>query len=62
MFQHFYCKNFFLQEEVVRTYTYNLEQSCSYKEKFGLYEPSIEDTRSVLFSSALRKAYSAQLN
>ncbi|MBR5108609.1 MAG: DEAD/DEAH box helicase family protein [Clostridia bacterium] len=37
MLHHFYCKNGFLQEEVIGTRSYNLQQSYSYKEKVGLY-------------------------
>ncbi len=50
MMQHFYCTNGLLQEEVIGTRDYNLEQSYSYKEKVGLYDPFSEDIRSVLFT------------
>ena len=33
MLQHFYCENGFLQEEVVGTRKYNLQQSYRYSER-----------------------------
>ena len=59
MLQHFYCKNGFLQEEVIGTRAYNLEQSYSYKEKVGLYEPFTEDIRSVLFTGIKKGVFSS---
>lgn len=58
MLQHFYCKNGFLQEEVIGTRSYNLEQTYSYKEKVGLYEPFTEDIRSVLFTGIKKGVFS----
>ena len=58
MLQHFYCENGFLQEEVVGTRNYNLQQSYSYKEKVGLFEEYKEDIRSVLFDDIKRGVFS----
>ena len=58
MLQHFYCENGFLQEEVVGTRDYNLQQSYSYKEKVGLFEEYKEDIRSVLFDGIKRGVFS----
>lgn len=49
MMQHFYCENGFLQEEVVGTRNYNLQQSYHYKVEVGLFDDFTEDIRSVLF-------------
>ena len=58
MLQHFYCKNGFLQEEVIGTRSYNLQQSYSYREKVGLYESFTEDIRSVLFTGISKGVFS----
>lgn len=58
MLQHFYCNNGFLQEEVVGTRDYNLEQTYNYKEKVGLYEPFTDDIRSVLFTGIKKGVFS----
>lgn len=58
MLHHFYCKNGFLQEEVIGTRSYNLQQSYSYKEKVGLYESFTEDIRSVLFTGISKGVFS----
>ena len=58
MLRHFYCKNGFLQEEVVGTRDYNLEQSYNFKEKVGLYESFTEDIRSVLFTGIKKGVFS----
>ena len=50
MMQHFYCKNGFLQEEVVGAREYNLQQTYNWREKVGLFEPFTEDIRNVLFT------------
>ena len=49
MLQHFYCENGFLQEEVVGTRDYNLEQHYSYVERVGLFSAYTEKIQSVLF-------------
>lgn len=49
MMQHFYCENGLLQEEVIGTRNYNLEQQYGYKEKVGLFDNFTADIRSVLF-------------
>lgn len=59
MLQHFYCKNGFLQEEVIGTRDYNLQQTYSYKEKVGLYEVFTEDIRSVLFTGIKKGVFSS---
>lgn len=58
MLQHFYCENGFLQEEMVGTRDYNLQQSYSFKEKVGLFEEYNEDIRSVLFDGIKRGVFS----
>ena len=58
MLQHFYCTNGYLQEEVIGTRSYNLQQSYSYKEKVGLYESFSEDIRSVLFTGISKGVFS----
>jgi type III restriction enzyme len=49
MMQHFYCENGFLQEEVVETRNYNLQQSYSFKKRVDLYESYEDDIHAVLF-------------
>ncbi|MBQ8311836.1 MAG: DEAD/DEAH box helicase family protein [Clostridia bacterium] len=49
MLQHFYCENGFLQEEVVGTRNYNLQQSYSYVERVNLFSAYSEKITSVLF-------------
>lgn len=46
---HFFCENGFLQEEVTGTRNYNLQQSYSYVERVGLFEPFSAKITSVLF-------------
>ncbi len=58
MLQHFYCENGFLQEEVIGTREYNLQQSYTYKECVGLYEDYSEDIHSVLFDGIKRGVFS----
>lgn len=58
MMQHFYCENGFLQEEVIGTRNYNLQQSYSYKERVGLYENFSENIRSVLFDGIKKGVFS----
>ena len=57
MMQHFYCENGFLQEEVIGTRDYNLQQTYSYKEKVSLFESFSEDIRSVLFCDIKRGVF-----
>lgn len=57
MMRHFYCENGFLQEEVVGTRNYNMQQSYQFKEKVGLYEDFTEDIRSVLFTGIKRGVF-----
>ncbi len=49
MLQHFYCENGFLQEEVIGTRDYNLEQRYNYVERVGLFSAYTEKIQSVLF-------------
>jgi len=58
MLQHFYCENGFLQEEVIGTRDYNLQQSYSFREKVGLYEDYSENIQSVLFDGIKRGVFS----
>ena len=55
--QHFYCENGFLQEEVIGTRDYNLQQTYSYKEKVSLFDSFTEDIRSVLFCDIKRGVF-----
>ena len=58
MMQHFYCESGFLQEEVVGTRNYNLQQSYHYKVEVGLFDDFTEDIRSVLFTGIKRGVFS----
>lgn len=58
MMQHFYCKNGFLQEEVVGTREYNLQQTYSWRETVGLFDPFTEDIRNVLFTGIQKGVFS----
>ncbi len=49
MLQHFYCENGFLQEEVIGTRNYNLQQSYSYVERVDLFSTYTSKIQSVLF-------------
>lgn len=59
MMQHFYHENGFLREEVIGTRDYNLQQSCNYKQRVGLYEEYTEDIQSVLFDHIKKGVFSA---
>lgn len=50
MMRHFYCENGFLQEEVIGTRDYNLQQTYRYEKPVGLYDDFTEDIHSVLFT------------
>lgn len=58
MLRHFYCKNGFLQEEVIGTRDYNMQQSYNCKEKVSLYDKFTEDIRSVLFTGIKKGVFS----
>lgn len=58
MMQHFYCENGFLQEEVIGTRNYNLQQSYHHKVEVGLFDDFTEDIRSVLFTGIKRGVFS----
>ena len=49
MMRHFYCKNGFLQEEVVGTRNYNIQPTYSVKVRRNLYESYTGDIRSIVF-------------
>lgn len=57
MLQHFYCENGFLQEEVIGTRNYNLEQSYTFVERVGLYDACTEKIQSVLFDGIKRGVF-----
>lgn len=58
MLQHFYCKNGFLQEEVVGIRDYNLQQTYTWREKVSLFDSFIEDIRNVLFTGIQKGVFS----
>ena len=58
MLQHFYCENGFLQEEVVGTRDYNLQQSYSYIERVNLFSVYAEKIQSVLFDGIKKGVFS----
>lgn len=57
MMQHFYCENGFLQEEVVGTRNYNLQQSYTYRERVNLFASYTEKIQSVLFDGIKRGVF-----
>lgn len=59
MLQHFYCENGFLQEEVIGTRNYNLQQSYTYRECVNLYETYHEKIQSVLFDGVKKGVFSS---
>ena len=59
MLQHFYCENGFLQEEVIGTRDYNLQQSYTYKERVDLYGTYNEKIQSVLFDGIRKGVFSS---
>lgn len=59
MLQHFYCENGFLQEEVVGTRDYNLQQSYTYRERVDLYGTYSEKIQSVLFDGIRKGVFSS---
>lgn len=58
MMQHFYCTNGFLQEEVVDTRDYNLQQTYNWREKVNLFDEFTEDIRNVLFTGIQKGVFS----
>lgn len=58
MLQHFYCENGFLQEEVVDTRNYNLQQSYSFIERISLYDEYVGKLQSVLFEGIKKGVFS----
>lgn len=58
MLQHFYCENGFLQEEVVGTRNYNLQQSYTFSERVNLYAAYAEKIQSMLFDGIKRSVFS----
>lgn len=61
MLQHFYCENGFLQEEVIGTRDYNLQQTYTFKERVNLYSTYTENIKSVLFEG-IKKEFSVRQN
>lgn len=59
MMQHFYCELGFLQEEVIGTRDYNLQQSYSFKSRADLYDSSVENIRSVLFEGIKKGVFNS---
>ncbi len=59
MMQHFYCESGFLQEEVVGTRDYNLQQAYTYEEKVSLYSEYSAKISSVLFTDIKRGVFSS---
>lgn len=59
MMQHFYCKEGFLQEEVIAPNGYNLSQHYEYQSRVGLYEEYTGDIRSVLFDGVKKGVFTA---
>lgn len=55
---HFFCENGFLQEEVIGTRNYNLQQSYGYAERVGLYDTYKEKIQSVLFDGIKKGVFS----
>lgn len=58
MLQHFYCENGFLQEEVIGTRDYNLQQTYTFKERVNLYSTYTENIKSVLFEGIKKGVFS----
>lgn len=58
MLQHFYCESGFIQEEIIGTRDYNLQQTYSYKECVNLYDNYTENIRSVLFDGIQNGVFS----
>lgn len=57
MMQHFYCENGFLQEEVIGSRNYNLQQKSQSKVTVGLFDDFTEDIHSVLFTGIKRGVF-----
>lgn len=59
MLRHFYCRNGFLQEEVIGTRKYNLQQSYSFSQRVNLFSDEYtENIQSVLFDGIRRGVFS----
>lgn len=58
MMQNFYCKNGFLQQEVIGTRDYNLQQTYNWREKVNLFGTFTEDIRNVLFTGIQKGVFS----
>lgn len=54
MLQHFYCENGFLQEEVVGTRNYNLQQSYGYVERVNLFSSYSEKSHRCFLTGSKR--------
>ena len=58
MMQHFYCENGFVQEEVIGTRDYNLQQSYNYSERVNIFAAYTEKITAVLFDGIKRGVFS----
>ncbi len=58
MLQRFYFENGFLQEEVIGTRDYNLQQTYTFKERVNLYSTYTENIKSVLFEGIKKGVFS----
>lgn len=61
MMQHFYCENGFLQEEIIGTRDYNLQQTYQYKVCVDLFKILLR-IFALFFLQELSEAFSAQQN
>ena len=59
MMQHFYYETGFLQEEVVGTRNFNLQQSYSYSQRVNLFDPYSEKIQAVLFDGIQKGVFNA---
>lgn len=59
MMRHFYCKEGFLQEEVIEPNGVNLSQHYEYQSRVGLYEEYTGDIRSVLFDGVKKGVFAS---
>ena len=59
MMRHFYCKEGFLQEEVIEPNGLNMPQHYEYQSRVGLYEEYTGDIRSVLFDGVKKGVFAS---
>ena len=58
MMQHFYCKNGFLQQDVIDVRDYNYQLTYNWREKVNLFGTFTEDIRNVLFTGIKKGVFS----